>query len=204
VALRRHLKPRRILILGAPIVLVGVAVVVFLFVSNRQDNGPSGVDASGLPIAPITATYISGRADAIITFPDATVFKTFVHPEGGGTAGSDDPAYVQSWLATQATAETVRSWYQMTLSQKSYSCYGGIGPAYMYTIDSYKRGAREEFWVGYINPHLLYLTYHVTSPQARTIFEIDYVIVPAAKANAPLPDGNCYFPLPSPYPSLTP
>ncbi|MGH7722114.1 MAG: hypothetical protein ACRENL_04670 [Candidatus Dormibacteria bacterium] len=165
-------------------------------------------DRNGLPISAITSEFINARTDAHIVYPDATVLKTIVHPEGPTRnsldGSSSDPAYVEVFMATPDSAAAVRDWYRSELAAQRFTCYGAVGSTYMYTEDGYVRGDREVLIIGYIKPTQVRGILRLEVPANRTIFETDYIINAVADAfqRSQLP-GDCYLTLPTPTASAT-
>ncbi|MBV8528910.1 MAG: hypothetical protein JOZ75_11380 [Candidatus Dormibacteraeota bacterium] len=161
-------------------------------------------DQNGFPIGLVSAAFISARADAHLTYPGATVLRTRATGESPQSCSldgcSDHAADVETLIATQDSATTVRNWYQHALGDRGYVCHGGFEASFMYQLDAYHRGSREEFWVGYIDPQRYHLTYGVQLPVGRTILELDYLIDPSADAGKGRAGGPCYLDLPSTYP----
>ncbi|MBJ7595422.1 MAG: hypothetical protein JF886_11295 [Candidatus Dormibacteraeota bacterium] len=192
---------------GLIVAAVGAAGVE-VFHARFGQIGGSHTDVAGLPTGQITSDFISGRPDAHVAYPDATVMKTIVHPEGPTRnsldGSSSDPAYVEVFMATPDSAAAVRDWYRNELAAQHFTCYGAVGATYMYTEDGYVRGDREVLIIGYIKPIQVRGILGLEVPASRTIFETDYIINAVADAfqRSRLP-GDCYLTLPTPTASAT-
>jgi hypothetical protein len=97
-----------------------------------------GKDSSGIPLCPLSASYLEHRLEGQLVFPGARIISRESRNEEVGLDGNSD-ASVGLTLEAPASADEIQSWYTAALTVRGWSAV----PAYTPPTFGFYRPPRE-------------------------------------------------------------
>lgn len=159
----------------AALIVVGAVALA----KHGSGNGPGQqLDASGLPMSPVSYDFAKSRPEAELHYPGSTVFRVIGGGEQHFAGSSSSSAFAGAILTTSASADEIYAWYDAQLTARNWTPFAlGTGGAQK-SVKGYERGSRERFNVGIDDPKLLGDVLGRPAPTGTTTFEIRYLIAP--------------------------
>src|SRR5438477_8511672 len=95
-------------------VATGIGIAGCSFPTRPCDLGK---DASGIPLCPLSASYLNQRSEAHLAYPGSTVITRTEVDEEVGLDGNSS-ASVSTTLSARVSPTTLRDWYVSTLKPR--------------------------------------------------------------------------------------
>jgi len=174
-------RPRGAL-LGLILLLFALAVVGLLGLRSLTTGTAQPrvtLDRAGLPTGSVSYDEINRHVEAHLYYPGSTQVSRF----GSGEyhhplSGHNDAAFAGAILTSAASPAQIYLWYQLWALKRHWRSYGFIALTTQRSNEGFVRGTRETFIVAIDDPKILGETTGKKIPQARTVYEISYSILP--------------------------
>jgi len=173
----RHNRPAA-RILGLVVLVVALGGIAIWIVSGHW--GP-GHDQNGLPTARVSLGDVNAHREAHLYYPGSREFSRFGSGDTTQASSKPDVAYAGGIATTGATTSALYLWYQRWMLAHGWRSHDYVGSTTWTSHEGFARGTREEFIVAVDDPQLLGGTINRRLPEARTVYEITYVILPAGQ-----------------------
>lgn len=141
----------------------------------------SALDSTGLPVGPVSETFVRSRPEAQLVYPGSQTVWPFWNGELSNYPDSGkSSAFAGAVLASTDSADQIYAWYQSWLTGHGWTTTPFLRAAGQPSIQGYKRGDRELFSVAMDDPTAISRTIGQPVPADRNIFEFRYMIEPAS------------------------
>ncbi len=169
-------------ILGLIVLLLALAVAGSLGLRSLRIGAAqprATLDRAGLPTGPVSYAEVNRHVEARLYYPGSTAVSRF----GSGEyhhplSGHNDAAFAGAILTSAATPAQIYLWYQRWALKHRWRSYDFLLLSTQRSNEGFVRGTRETFVFAIDDPKILGETTGKKIPQARTVYEISYSILP--------------------------
>jgi len=137
------------------------------------------LDRAGLPTGPVSYNAVNRHVEAHLYYPGSTAVSRFGSAEyHHSLSGHNDAAFAGAILTSAASPERIYLWYQRWALKHRWYSHDFISLSTQRSTEGFVRGTRETFIIAIDDPKILGETTGGKIPQARTVYEISYSILP--------------------------
>ncbi len=145
---------------------------------NATSSGPRRMTPQ---TGPVTYSDISRHAEAHLYYPGSTIISRFGSGEqraSDSSGGQPGAAFAGGIATSNDTRSNIYYWYLVWMLKHGWNPHDFARATTWQSLEGFVRGKREKFIIAVDYPDLLSETLGRPVPKARTVYEINYFILP--------------------------